>query len=58
MIWFVIVDFLLQGDALKKLKTKNYHQKYLNENKDIYLVVIEFDSEQKNLSAFEWERTN
>ena len=47
-----------EGDAMKQLKTKNYHQKYLSDGKEIYLVGIEFDSAQKNLSAFEWERTN
>ena len=28
------------------------------DGKEIYLVMIEFDSAQKNLSAFEWKKTN
>ena len=42
--------------ALKQIKDKNYAQKYLNENKDIYLIGIEFDSSEKNISNFEWEK--
>lgn len=47
-----------EGDAMKQLKAKNYHEKYLSDGKDIYLVGIEFDSAQKNLSYFEWEAAN
>ncbi|MDX9814603.1 MAG: hypothetical protein RBS91_08110 [Sulfurimonadaceae bacterium] len=37
------------------MKTKNYAQKYLNENKPIYLVGINFDESEKNITEFEWE---
>jgi hypothetical protein len=42
--------------ALEQIKEKNYHQKYLDENKEIYLIGINFDEESKNISCFEWER--
>ncbi len=42
--------------ALEQIKDRQYHKKYINEGKNIYLVGIEFDSEDKNISNFEWER--
>jgi hypothetical protein len=51
-----IIEFKVGNeDALSKIKDKNYHQKYLNENKDIYLIGINFDKEIKNISNFQWE---
>lgn len=41
---------------LKQIKEKLYHQKYLNEEKDIYLVGIGFDKNERNIASFEWER--
>jgi len=43
---------------LHQIKEKNYHQKYLNQDKEIYLVGINFDKESKNISEFKWERVN
>jgi len=55
--YIYIIEFKVgNDDALNQIKTKNYHQKYLNENKDIYLVGINFDKEKKNISKFEWEK--
>jgi hypothetical protein len=45
-----------KGEALSQIKHKNYAQKYLNTGKDIYLVGIEFSSEEKNIVNFEWEK--
>jgi len=51
-----IIEFKVgKEDALEQIKQKNYVQKYLNEDKDIYLVGINFDKEEKNISKFEWE---
>ncbi len=41
--------------ALEQIKTKNYAQKYLSENRPIYLVGINFDESEKNITEFEWE---
>ncbi|PCJ16087.1 MAG: hypothetical protein COB02_17155 [Candidatus Cloacimonadota bacterium] len=52
-----IIEFKMGDEnALEQIKSKNYHQKYLNENKDIYLVGINFCKEDKNISKFEWEK--
>jgi len=52
-----IIEFKVGNeDALKQIKEKKYHEKYLNENKDIYLVGINFDENEKNISKFEWEQ--
>ena len=52
-----IIEFKVdEKDALKQIKEKNYAQKYLNEDKNIYLVGIEFSKEDKNISKFEFEK--
>jgi hypothetical protein len=51
-----IIEFKVDGsNALDQIKTKNYQQKYLSQNKEIFLVGIEFDTNEKNISKFEWE---
>ena len=51
-----IVEFKVDGsDALKQIKEKKYYEKYMDENKDIYLVGIEFDTNERNISKIEWE---
>ncbi len=40
----------------KQIKERQYYKKYENQGKDIYLVGINIDSKEKNISAFEWER--
>jgi hypothetical protein len=52
-----IIEFKVGDDnALQQIKQKNYAQKYLNENKSIYLVGINFDKIEKNITGFEWEQ--
>jgi Holliday junction resolvase-like predicted endonuclease len=53
-----IIEFKVDnnGGALKQIKEKNYHQKYLAKGKTIYLLGIDFSSEEKNISGFEWEQ--
>ena len=51
-----IVEFKVDSfDALKQLKEKNYAQKYINQNREIYLIGISFDSKERNIKEFEWE---
>jgi len=45
-------------DAIKQIKERKYYEKYLSENKDIYLVGINFDSVERNISDFRWEKVN
>jgi len=52
-----IIEFKVgSNDALTQIKEKNYHQKYLNQNKEIYLVGINFDEDERNVSHFAYER--
>jgi hypothetical protein len=52
-----IIEFKVDGSsALAQIKAKQYHQKYLGENLPIYLVGIEFDKSERNISKVEWER--
>ena len=52
-----ILEFKVDGkNALAQIKEKNYAQKYMREKKEIYLVGIEFDTDKRNVSKFEWER--
>ena len=52
-----IIEFKVgKENALEQIKEKKYHQKYLNEKKDIYLIGINFDKKEKNISNFEWEK--
>ena len=44
------------GNALQQIKEKEYYKKYLSENKEIFLIGIEFDEEIKNISGFECEK--
>ena len=55
--YIYIIEFKIGKDnALAQIKSKNYAQKYLNEKKEIFLVGINFDSEEKNICGFEWEK--
>ena len=45
-----------KGSALKQIKEKNYHQKYMASRKNIFLLGIDFSSEEKNITGFEWEK--
>ncbi|MEA2028558.1 MAG: AAA family ATPase, partial [Campylobacterota bacterium] len=51
-----IIEFKTDGaNALKQIKEKKYYEKYVSENLPIYLVGIEFDVNERNISLFEWE---
>ncbi len=52
-----IIEFKMnEGHALKQIKSRRYYEKYLNTGREIYLVGINFDEAEKNISAFEWEK--
>ncbi|MEA3331168.1 MAG: AAA family ATPase [Campylobacterota bacterium] len=53
-----IIEFKVNNNqnALKQIKEKKYYEKYLNYNKDIYLVGIDFNTNDRNISEFEWEK--
>ena len=43
-------------NALAQIKSKKYHEKYLNEYKQIILLGINFDEDTRNISNFEYDR--
>jgi hypothetical protein len=54
-----IIELKIRKDlsnALEQIKEKKYYEKYQDWKKEIYLVWIEFDKEEKNIWKFEWER--
>jgi len=54
-----IIEFKMNTNpknALQQIKDMKYYQKYSIENKPVFMVGIEFDEEQKNISLFEWEK--
>ncbi len=52
-----IIEFKVDGtNALQQIKDKKYYEKYLEENKSIYLVGIEFDTNDRNISNIEYEQ--
>ena len=58
-----IIEFKLSKEksktntALEQIKAKEYAFKYKDQNKNIYLLGIEFNTEDKNISSFEWEKS-
>ena len=51
-----IIEFKMgNGNALEQIKAKKYYEKYRNMHKDIYLVGINFDEAERNISGFIWE---
>ena len=51
-----IIEFKMGNrDALKQIKENRYAEKYLYENKEIYLVGINFDEKERNIRHFAWE---
>ncbi len=44
------------GSALKQIKEKNYHEKFQHKGLVIYIIGVEFNKEDKNITGFEWER--
>jgi hypothetical protein len=45
-----------EEDPLKQIKEKRYFEKYLNEDKNIYLVGVTFDENERNIKEFKWEK--
>jgi len=54
-----IIEFKVgEGNALQQIKDKQYYKKYLDRSKEIYLIGINFDEKEKNITRFEWEKLN
>ncbi len=53
---FKVVELTPEGKALKQLKKKRYHEKYMNKAKEIYLIGVEFSKKTRNIVGYEVER--
>ncbi len=53
---FKVVELEPEGRALEQLKRKAYHEKYLTEAGEVYLVGVEFSRLERNIVGFQWER--
>ncbi len=52
-----IMEFKSDGSsAMEQIKAKAYHQKYLSTTQPIYLLGIEFNRNERNISKIEWEK--
>ena len=56
--YIYILEFKVddEGQAFKQIRERNYQEKYLHQGKTIYLVGIDFDSAERTISGFEWEK--
>ena len=54
---YILIEFKVDGtSALQQIKDKKYHERYMGENLPVFIVGIEFDKEDKNISHLEWEK--
>jgi len=53
-----IIEFKVDSDepAIHQIKERGYCDKYLSENKQIFMIGINFSSTEKNITDFQWER--
>jgi hypothetical protein len=51
-----VVELEGEGSAFEQLKRKNYHEKYLTEADEVFLVGVEFSRTERNIVSFQWER--
>jgi len=54
IIEFKVNELTQPARALDQIKQKKYHEKY--PGTDIYLIGIEFNREDRNITRFEWEK--
>jgi predicted type IV restriction endonuclease len=55
---FKVVELTEKGSALQQIKEKKYYEKYIVpsvEDREIYLIGVEFSKEERNITNFEWD---
>ena len=53
----ILMKFKTDGtSALQQIKDKKYHEKYMSQDLPVFIVGIEFDKKDKNISKMEYER--
>lgn len=54
---FKVVDIdKTPGTALAQIRQKGYADKFRGNSAEIYLIGVEFDRHQHNITRFEWEQ--
>lgn len=52
-----VIEFKTDGsDALAQIRNKGYHEKYMSDERAVYLVGIEFDTKDRNISKVQIEK--
>ena len=52
-----VIEFKVDDpNALSQIKEMKYHEQYLSDERDIYLIGLEFDTKDRNISKVEWEK--
>jgi hypothetical protein len=54
LIEFKVIEQAGEGKALEQIKTKGYAEQFAGQ--EVYLIGVEFSSEEQNIVRFEWER--
>ncbi len=53
---FKVVELSPEGKPMEQLQKKKYHEKYMADFKEIYLIGVEFSKKDRNIIGFEWKR--
>lgn len=53
-----VIEFKVDqpGKAMEQIREKGYHEKFHDGAREIYLIGISFDSQEKNITDFEWQK--
>ena len=54
LIEFKVVELTDQTKAIEQIKSKGYAEKFAG--REVYLIGVEFSSEERNVVGFEWEK--
>ena len=54
LIEFKVVELTDQSKALEQIKAKGFAQKFAGQ--EVYLIGVEFSSQERNIVGFEWEK--
>ncbi|MEA1910855.1 MAG: PD-(D/E)XK nuclease domain-containing protein, partial [Spirochaetota bacterium] len=54
----IIMEFKVDSSEppIKQIHERKYYEKYISDKKEIFLVGINFDSTEKQVGEFSWER--
>ena len=53
---FIFEFKVINEDPLKQIKEQKYYEKYIDKEREVYIIGIVFDRKERNVSKFEWEK--